>query len=100
MRAPSSRQVRSATSADAERCAAIYAPYVTDTAITFELRPPSPADLAERIETASRAHAWVVLADRDRVVGYTLRAQFNTSATYRCCCAITVYVESSHRRTG
>jgi L-amino acid N-acyltransferase YncA len=36
-------QVRDATEDDAGACAAIYAPYVTDTAITFEYDPPSAA---------------------------------------------------------
>jgi L-amino acid N-acyltransferase YncA len=100
MRAPSSRQVRSATSADAERCAAIYAPYVTGTAITFELRPPSPADIAERIAAASRGHAWVVLEDRGRVVGYAYGASFNSRAAYRWSCEVSVYVEIGQWRTG
>lgn len=41
--------VRDASECDAEACAAIYAPYVTDTAITFENDPPLPAEMAERI---------------------------------------------------
>jgi L-amino acid N-acyltransferase YncA len=98
--APSSRQVRSATNADAERCAAIYAPYVTDTAITFELRPPSPTDIAERIAAASRGHAWVVLEDRERVVGYAYGGSFNPRAAYRWSCEVSVYVEIGRRRTG
>ena len=97
---PSSRQVRAATSADAERCAAIYAPYVTDTAISFELCPPSPTDIAERIAAASRGHAWVVLEDRGRVVGYAYGGSFNARAAYRWSCEVSVYVELGRRRTG
>jgi L-amino acid N-acyltransferase YncA len=41
--------VRSATVADAAACAAIYGPYVTDTAISFETVPPSPEQMVERI---------------------------------------------------
>ncbi|MDO3319208.1 GNAT family N-acetyltransferase, partial [Mycobacteroides abscessus subsp. massiliense] len=33
--------IRDATAADAAACAAIYAPYVTDTAISFEEVPPA-----------------------------------------------------------
>ena len=40
---------RDASERDAEACAAIYALYVTDTAITFESDPPLPAEMAERI---------------------------------------------------
>jgi len=64
-----SSNVRDASERDAEACVAIYAPYVTDTAITFEYDPPLPAEMAVRIATALRTHAWVVLEDQGRVVG-------------------------------
>ena len=41
--------VRDASEPDGEACAAIYAPYVTDTAITFEIDPPLPAAMSARI---------------------------------------------------
>ncbi len=44
--------VRSASGADGAACAAIYAPYVTDTVITFEKVPPTAAEMAARIATA------------------------------------------------
>ena len=47
---------RDASERDAEAYAAIYAPYVTDTTITFESDPPLPAEMAERIATAARTH--------------------------------------------
>lgn len=100
MQAPSASRVRAATSADAERCAAIYAPYVTDTAISFELDPPSPAQMAERIAAASRDHAWVVLEEQGRVVGYAYGTTFNRRAAYRFSCEVSVYVEMGRRHTG
>jgi hypothetical protein len=66
----SSPVVRDATDGDAAACAAIYAPYVTDTAITFEYEPPTAADMAARIASAQGAHAWLVLAHGAQVVGY------------------------------
>jgi len=57
--------IRDASAAlDAEACAAIYAPYVIGTAITFETDPPSPAEMAARIKTAQQNHAWLVLQTR------------------------------------
>jgi phosphinothricin acetyltransferase len=96
---PSTR-VRSASVADGEACAALYAPYVTDTAITFESEPPSPAQMAERIAAALRTHAWVVLEDHARVVGYAYGAPFNRRAAYRWACEVSVYIELGRRRTG
>jgi L-amino acid N-acyltransferase YncA len=95
-----SRTVRDATEADAAACAAIYAPYVTDTAISFEVDPPSPAEMAERIATASRKYAWLVLEDDGRVVGYAYGGRFNARLAYRWAAEVSVYVEVGRRRTG
>ncbi len=101
MGGPSSRITpRPATAADAEACAAIYAPYVLDTAITFELDPPSAAVMAERIAVASRSHAWLVMEEEGRVVGYAYGGGFKVRAAYRFSCEATVYVELGRRRTG
>jgi phosphinothricin acetyltransferase len=89
-----------ASEADATACAAIYAPYVTDTAITFETDPPSPAAMADRIAAAVRSHAWLVLEDQARVVGYAYGSAFNTRPAYRWACEVSVYLEVGRRRTG
>ena len=92
--------VRSATSADAAACAAIYAPYVTDTAISFETAPPGAEEMAERIARAQRSHAWVVLEDEGRVGGYAYAGPLNPRAAYRWSCEVSVYLELGRRRTG
>ncbi|MDQ3486091.1 MAG: N-acetyltransferase family protein [Actinomycetota bacterium] len=92
--------VRDAAERDAEACAAIYAPYVTDTATTFESEPPSPAEMAERIAAAVRTHAWVVLESEGRVVGYAYGGPFKARAAYRWSCEVSVYLERGRRRSG
>jgi phosphinothricin acetyltransferase len=92
--------VRDGSERDAEACAAIYAPYVTDTAITFETHAPSAADMAERIAAASRRHAWLVLEDGGRVVGYAYGGPFHSRDAYRWACEVSVYLEVGRRRTG
>jgi L-amino acid N-acyltransferase YncA len=93
-------RVRSGGPEDAEACAAIYAPYVLETAITFEDRPPEAVEMAERISSASESHAWVVLEEGGRVVGYAYGGRFNYRAAYRWACEVSVYVELGRRRTG
>ena len=92
--------VRDAVKDDAAACAAIYAPYVTDTAISFETDPPPPAEMADRIASAGRTHAWVVLEDEGRIVGYAYGAPFASRAAYRWSCQVSVYLERNRRRTG
>jgi L-amino acid N-acyltransferase YncA len=93
-------KVRAAALEDAEACAAIYEPYVTGTAVTFELEAPSPAQMAERIAAASATHAWLVLEDEGRVVGYAYGGPFHGRPAYRWACEVSVYLELGRRRTG
>ena len=92
--------VRAATAADAAACAAIYAPYVTDTAVSFETQPPSSEEMAERIAAASHTHAWLVLEADGRVVGYAYGGPFHRRPAYRWACEVSVYLEMGRRRSG
>jgi phosphinothricin acetyltransferase len=93
--------VRDATPEDAAACAAIYAPYVTGTVITFEEAPPTAAEMAQRITEAQSAHAWLVLEDAGRVVGYAYAGPYKTRAAYRWSCEVSVYLNPVfHGRGG
>ena len=91
--------IRDATTDDAAACAAIYAPYVRDTAISFETDPPTPEQMAERIAVAQRAHAWLVLGD-SAVLGYAYGSVFKARAAYRFSCEVSVYLERGRHRAG
>ena len=92
--------VRDATDRDAAACAAIYAPYVLGTAITFEYEPPTPDSMAGRIAAARRTHAWLVLEDGGRVVGYAYGGPHKERPAYRWACEVSVYLETGRRRGG
>ena len=96
-------KIRAATAEDAAACAAIYAPYVTDTTISFETEPPTQAEMAERIASAERTHAWLVLEDLEdggRVVGYAYAGPWRSRPAYRWTCETSIYLEIGRRRTG
>jgi L-amino acid N-acyltransferase YncA len=92
--------IRDAAAGDAAACAAIYAPYVTDTVITFEYEPPTADEMSRRIAAAQRRHAWLVLEDDGTVVGYAYAGPYKERAAYRWSCEVSVYLESGRRRTG
>jgi phosphinothricin acetyltransferase len=92
--------IRDATEHDAEACAAIYAPYVLDTAITFESDPPQPEEMARRIAAAAQSHAWLVLESDGRIVGYAYGGPYKARVAYRWSCEVSIYLERGRRRTG
>ena len=92
--------VRPASAQDAAACAAIYAPYVRDTAITFETEPPSQAEMGRRISACSQSYAWLVLEDAGRVAGYAYGGRFAERPAYRWAREVSIYLQQGRRPTG
>jgi L-amino acid N-acyltransferase YncA len=89
--------IRDASAEDAAACAAIYAPYVLDTVISFETVPPDADGMAARI---AASHVWLVGEDDGRPVGFAYGGEFNPRDAYRWACSVSVYLEAGRRRTG
>ena len=91
-------RVREATEHDAASCAAIYAPYVSDSVVSFEVEPPSEVEMAARI---AAAHDWLLLEDDEsRVVGYAYSKVFAPRAAYRWATEVSVYLDRDSQRRG
>ncbi len=85
---------------DAAACAAIYAPYVESSAISFEEQPPDPDEMAARIERSSRTHSWLVTEEGERVVGYAYACSHRERAAYRWAADVSVYIADTEHRRG
>jgi L-amino acid N-acyltransferase YncA len=82
---------------DGFACAEIYAPYVADTASTFEYEPPSAEEMARRIATA---YVWLVAELDGRAIGYAYGGRHQARAAYRWAADVSVYVDRDHRGAG
>jgi phosphinothricin acetyltransferase len=87
---------------DAAACAAIYAPYVTAGAATFEEVVLDASQFAERIATTSSAYPWLVLddGDGDGVFGYAYASAHRARAAYRWTVEVGIYVDPARHRGG
>lgn len=92
--------IRPAGAADAAACAAIYAPFVTDSWVSFELEPPDAAAVAERMARYGASHAWLVAEIDSTVAGYAYGSPHRDRAAYSSSCDVAVYVEPAHARKG
>jgi L-amino acid N-acyltransferase YncA len=91
--------VRVATEADADAIAAIYAPYVRETAISFEETPPTPDEMARRLISNLETYPYLVFDDGDGVLGYAYGSVHRTKPAYRWSVETTVYAaRHAHRR--
>jgi len=85
---------------DATDCAAIYAPHVEGSAVSFEERAPSAEEMAARIEHYAATHAWLVAEREAKVVGYAYATAFNERPAYRWSASVSVYVAEGERGAG
>ena len=85
---------------DAAACAAIYAPHVEGSPVSFEERAPDATELAARIERYGASHAWLVAEREGRVAGYAYGTPFNERPAYRWSTSVSVYVAGDARGIG
>lgn len=91
--------IRPAAAADAAAIAAVYAPYVAGTVISFEYEPPDGDDIARRMASTPRL-PWLV-AERDGgIVGYAYASAHRTRAAYRWAADVSVYLVDAERGHG
>ena len=90
--------VRPATASDGAAIAAIYAPYVEGSIVTFEEISPTAAAMAERLMAAPIP--WVVAERDQRVIGYATISPWKPRSAYRFAVEFGVYVAPTAQRSG
>jgi len=90
--------IRFAAPADAPCLAAIFAPYVLQTAITFALEPPSSESFAVRIQ--GEHYPVLVLESEEEVVAYAFAGAHRAAASFRWGAEVSLYVHADHHRRG
>ena len=94
-------KIRSATPDDDKAIAAIYAPIVRETAISFELEPPDAAEMHARIEKTLPVLPWLVSEDASGAVnGYVYASKHRERVAYQWSVDVTAYVRNDCRGQG
>ena len=88
------------TAGDAEAIAAIYAPFVTDTVVSFEDVPPTADEMATRIERLTSTHPWLVAEDAGEIAGYAYATPYRSRPAYRHTVENSIYVRVDRLGTG
>lgn len=96
----SPRLVRMAVEADGDACAAIYAPYVAETAISFETAAPDATGMSDRITGTLARTPWVVVEVDGVVRGYAYASRFRERPAYAWTAETTVYVDRGFHGRG
>ena len=84
--------IRPASPADAPAMLAIYAPYVQNTAVSFELEPPSQEEFAGRVTHTLARFPWLAAVRNGEIVGYCYASPFHPRAAYAWAAESSLYL--------
>lgn len=93
-------KIRIASKQDAAAILAIYAPYVKETAITFEYEVPTLADFEKRIEQTLARYPYLVAEKEGVIVGYTYAGAYKGRSAYDWSCEVTIYLAKGEKSRG
>lgn len=84
--------IRPAAASDVPAMLAVYSPYVTDTAVTFEYEAPTLEEFSAKFARISADYPWLVLEEEGRILGYAYASRMFEKAAYAWCAELTVYL--------
>ena len=92
--------IRTAVLQDAEALLEIYAPYVKNTAITFEYDVPTVEEFAGLMSNVLRRYPYLVAEVDGELAGYAYTGPFKERAAYDWAVETTVYVKEDMKKHG
>ena len=94
-------RIEKVTTNDAAELLKIYAPYVVNTAISFEYDVPTVEEFTNRIQTISAKYPYIKAVDeQNEIVGYAYAGSFKSRRAYDWAVETTIYVKGDKRRNG
>ena len=97
---PKNIKIRSAAPEDAEQLLAIYAPYVKNTAITFEYEVPTIEEFGHRISNTLKKYPYIVAEYDGKPAGYAYAGMFHEREAYDRCVETSIYVDKNMKHMG
>ncbi len=92
--------IRTVTAADAAELAAIYAPYVRETAVTYEYEVPSAEEFRGRIENTLKNYPYLAAVEEGVILGYAYASAFHPRAAFHWAAEATVYLKKEAHGRG
>lgn len=92
--------IRRATPADASAIAALWNPYIRDTAVTFNAVEKTPDDVAAMIRDRDAAGHATLVAEEAAILGFASYAQFRGGVGYATCMEHSILLAPEARGKG
>lgn len=92
--------LRVASPDDAAKILKIYAPYVTNTVISFEYEVPGLEEFTERMKKTLKTYPYLAAEYQGEIVGYAYTGPFVGRAAYAWAAETTIYVKEDQKKMG
>jgi phosphinothricin acetyltransferase len=93
--------IRSVEPTDASAIREIYAPFVSESATSFEIEPPDAAAMERRIQELREQFPWLVYEEGREVLGYAYASPHRAARkAYQWCVEVSIYIHARARRRG
>lgn len=96
----SETMIRIVSPEDAKELLDIYAPYVKDTAVTFEYTVPSLEEFTERIRHTLEKFPYLAAVRDGEMIGYVYAGPLHPRAAYAWSAETSIYVKKDKKHTG
>ena len=93
-------KIRSVKPADAGRILEIYAPYILETAITFEYEVPSLEEFRARIQKTLEKYPYLCVCEGEKILGYAYAGVFKEREAYQWSVETSIYVDKNAHGRG
>lgn len=91
-------RMRLAQASDASDIRNIYAPFITDSSVSFEYEIPSVSDMENRILTTLTTYPWLVIEQNGLVVAYAYAGLHRARKAYQWSVETSVYIHHEYRK--
>ena len=93
-------KIRLITTNDTEAARNVYAPYVLNTAISFEYEVPTVDEFKKKIEKITSQYPWLVCECDGEIAGYAYGSMHRDRTAYQWSPEVTVYLNEKYHRRG
>lgn len=71
----------------------IYAPYITDTIVSFEVEVPSIDEFEKRFETISDEYPYIVCENKEKIIGFAYAHRYMDRSAYQWDAELSIYID-------
>jgi Sortase and related acyltransferases len=92
--------VRIASPDDAPKILEIYAPYILETSISFEMNVPTVAEFQNRMQHYLQRFPWIICEVNGQTAGYVYASLYREREAYQWNCECSAYLSNKFRGKG